>query len=166
MLITSFVRIVKVEIEYFDIIKDSILAFSLFRIVGGFEAIIAFPSNFAIVVVLCLLASVFVPLIMATLHFLIHNPFVSKSNWKKVFMGFGCFLLSPGIPIILLNEYEAAKEKLKTLARNMDKNIMNQLKNGRAIKNQWVSFVKIELGRENNLRNLFKFLINTLHFSV
>ena len=49
-------------------------------------------------------------------------------------------------PILLLNNYEGAKEKTRKMAKDMDKNTIEQMKKTKEIKEQWTSFVIIELG--------------------
>merc|ERR1712016_267810 len=43
----TIVRLTKMELEYLDILKDFFLAFSLYRIVGGYNSFMEFPSNFS-----------------------------------------------------------------------------------------------------------------------
>ena len=49
-------------------------------------------------------------------------------------------------PILLLNNYEGAKEKTRKMAKTMDKNTIEQMENTKKVKQQWSSFVIIELG--------------------
>ena len=158
--INTTVRLVKIEFQYLDILKDSFLACSLFFIVGGTQAISEFPTNFSIVVVLCLLSSVVGPVLLATLHLVVHNPFLilpmtphkKRAIWKKVLMIAICSVLSIFNPIFLVNAYESAKEKTRVMARNMDREVISQMRHARAIKDQWVSFIQIELGEYNYLQ--------------
>ena len=154
VIINTTVRLVKIEFQYLDILKDFFLACSLFLIVGGTKAIIEFPTNFSIVVVLCLLSSVIGPVFFATLHLVVHNPFLifpkathkNRAIWKKVLMISICCLLSIFNPIFLVNAYESAKERTRVMARYMDRKVILQMRHARAIKDQWVSFIQIELG--------------------
>ena len=153
--INTTVRLVRIEFQYLDILKDSFLACSLFFIVGGTQAISEFPTNFSIVVVICLLSSVVWPVLLATLHLVVHNPFLifpmtthkKRAIWKKVLMISTCCVLSIFNPIFLLNSYESAKEKTRAMARDMDRKVLLQMRHARAIKDQWVSFIQIELGK-------------------
>ena len=47
---------------------------------------------------------------------------------------------------------ESAKEKTRVMARNMDREVISQMRHARAIKDQWVSFIQIELGEYNYLQ--------------
>ena len=152
----TIVRLVKIELEYLDILKDSFLAFSLYRIVGGFNSMMEFPSNFSIIVVLCFFASVVIPIFFATLHLAIHNPFMIfyimpsesiNSRMKKTVMTLLCAFLSFLNPVLLLNAYEGAKERTKSLAKSMNAGVVQQMETLKNIKYQWVSFIKIELGK-------------------
>ena len=63
-----------------------------------------------------------------------------------------CSVLSIFNPIFLVNAYESAKEKTRVMARNMDREVISQMRHARAIKDQWVSFIQIELGEYNYLQ--------------
>ena len=149
-------RLVKIELQYLDIMKDSFLAYSLYQIVGGNQAIWDFPTEFSIVVVLCLAASVVLPVVFATLHLIVYNPYIffttpsnqEASVWRRALMTLVFLLLSVLNPIFLVNSYERFKEKTRKMAKTMDKNTMQQMKATRAIKDQWTAFVRIELGNE------------------
>ena len=148
-------RLVKIEMEYLDILKDSFLVFSLYSIVGGYNSMIKFPTNFSIIVVFFFFASLVIPIFFATLHLAIHNPFMIfyiqppetiNSRMKKTAMTLLCCLLSFLNPILMVNAYEGAKEKTKSMARSMDAELVQKMENLKNIKKQWVTFIKIELG--------------------
>ena len=152
-LLNTIMRLVKIELQYLDVVKDSFLTYSLYKIVGGHQAIWDFPTEFSIVVVLCLAASVVVPVVFATLHLVVHNPFLivttsdkQQTGWRRAAMTLVCFFLSLLNPILLVNNYERAKEKTRKMARAMDKNTVQQIKKTKEIKEQWTSFVRIEHG--------------------
>ena len=153
-LLNTIMRLIKIELQYLDIVKDSFLTYSLYWIVGGHKAILDFPTEFPIVVVLCLAASVVLPVMFATLHLVVHNPFLivttsdkGQSGWRRATMTLVCCCLSFLNPILLVNNYEGAKEKTRTMAKAMDKNTRQQMKKTKEIKEQWTSFVQIELGK-------------------
>ena len=92
----------------------------------------------------------------ATLHLATHNPCMIfyimpsekvQSRMKKTIMALLCCILSFLNPVLLLNAYEGAKERMKTLALTMHPNVVQEMKNTKAIKNQWITFIKIELGK-------------------
>ena len=58
-----------------------------------------------------------------------------------------CSCLSFLNPILLVNNYKGAKEKTRKMAKAMDKNGNEQRKKTKEVKEQWASFVKIELGK-------------------
>ena len=155
-LINTIKRLVKIELQYLDIMKDSFLAYSLYKIVGGHQAIRDFPTKFSIVVVLCLSASVVLPVVFATLHLIVYNPYIffttpsnqKVSAWRRALMTLVFLFLSVLNPIFLVNSYERFKEKTRKMAKTMDKNTMQQMKATRAIKDQWTAFVRIELGND------------------
>ena len=152
----TIIRLVKVELEYLDILKDSFLAFSLYKIIGGYEALNQFPANFSSIVVLCFLASVVVPILFATLHLAIYNPYMifymipfdaRKSKFKKLILFISCCILSFLNPVLLVSAYEGAKEKTRKLAKTLDTSFSEQMIKLRCIKSQWAAFIKIELGK-------------------
>ena len=104
-----FSSLVKIELEFIDILKDSFLAITLFLIVG-YQTFIDFPSDFSVVVVLCLLFSVVIPIFFATLHLVLHNPFMIfqsdkiYTGYKRKLMILTCFILSVLNPIFLIRE--------------------------------------------------------------
>ena len=92
----------------------------------------------------------------ATLHLATHNPCMIfyimpsekvQSRMKKTMMALLCCFLSFLNPVLLLNAYEGAKERMKTLALTMHPNVVQEMGNTKAIKNQWTTFIKIELGK-------------------
>ena len=157
VLLKTTIRLIKIELQYLDIHKDTFLVASLYFVVGGYQAIVNFPTNFSVVVVVCLFMSIVTPLFFATLHLVVHNPFLifSSTNLNKYKTGgcrhfmmiLGCFLLSAFNPIFLMSAYEGAKEKTRIMARRLDENVICQMRHTRAIQTLWVSFIKIELGK-------------------
>ena len=105
--------------------------------------------------VLLLAATVVLPLFFATLHLVVHNPFMiltrqknieDSTGLKRVLATVICFLFSVLNPILLVNAYEGSKEKIRVMAKVKDENIIHQMGKSRKIKEQWAAFVQIELG--------------------
>ncbi len=160
-LLNAIMRLVKIELQFLDVVKDTFLTYSLYKIVGGHQAILDFPTEFSVVVVLCLAASVVVPVVFATLHLVVHNPFLivttsdnQQTGWRRAAMTLVCCCLSFLNPIVLVNNYERAKEKTRKMAKAMDKNTTQQMKKTKEIKEQWTSFVRIEHG---NILSMLQF---------
>ena len=57
-----------------------------------------------------------------------------------------CCCLSILNPILLVNNYEGAKGRIKKMAKAMDKNTTQEMKKTKEIKEQWTSFLRIEHG--------------------
>ena len=155
-------RLVKIELQYLDLVKDSFLTYSLYNIVGGHQAIWDFQTEFSIVVVLCLAASVVIPVMFATLNLVVHNPFLiittsdmEQTGWRRATMTLVCCCLSFLNPILLVNNYEVAKEKTRMMSKARDRNMFQHMKKTKEIKEQWTSFVKIELGNSVSKPRLF-----------
>ena len=169
-LLNTIMRLVKIELQYLDLVKDSFLTYSLYQIVGGHQAIWDFPTEFSTVVVLCLAATVVIPVMFATLHLVINNPFLivttsdkKQTGWRRAIMTLVCCCLSVLNPMLLVNNYEGAKEKTRKMAKAMDKNTIEQLKKTEEIKEQWYSFLRIEHG---NIKYLFDILIFQFMYSI
>ena len=112
-------------------------------------------TNTSMLVDLCLFATVIIPLFFATLHLVVHNPymifnqrqsFTVKKAWKKTLLSLTCCLLSVLNPILLVNAYEASKAKFVKMAKSLDDKMILQLRHTKKIKDQYASFVNIELG--------------------
>ena len=107
-----------------------------------------FSTQFSIIVVLCFFGSVVIPIVFATLHLAIHNPWmVNKSRLERTGLITLISILSFLNPVILVNAYEDAKEKTKKLAQSLDASFSQQMKKMKCIKIQWSTFIKIELGK-------------------
>ena len=154
-LINTIKRVVKIELQYLDVVKDSFLTYSLYKIVGGHQAIWDFPTEFSIVVVLCMAVSVVVPMMFATLQLVVHNPFLivtttldkEQTRWRRATMTLFCCFLSFLNPILLVNSFEGAKEKTRKLAKVMDGNTIQHMIRTKEIKKQLTSFIIIEHGK-------------------
>ena len=70
-----------------------------------------------------------------------------KSSFKRTLMTIFCLLLSFLNPLLLINAYESAKEGREAMAKAMDARINCQMRNLKAINHQWLTFIKIELGK-------------------
>ena len=149
-------RLIKIELEYLDILKDFLLTFSLYRICGGYKALIEFPENFSILVFFCFLASIVTPVFLATIHLVMNNPYMIfyplpskylESKINRIMMTFTCCIFSLFNPIFLVNAYESAKEKIRRMAVDIDVSLIHQMRTLKDIKSQWKTFVKIELGK-------------------
>ena len=149
----TLTKLIKIELQYLDILKDSYLAVSLYFIVG-YQAISDYPSDFSVVVVCCLITLVVFPLVLATLHLMVNNPYIifqtykTPVGWRKNLMLTSCWLLSFLNPIFLLSAYEEAKEDTRIMAKVMADNVLLQMRKTRNVKEQWLSFLRIELGRQ------------------
>ena len=89
-----------------------------------------------------------IPIVFATLHLAIHNPWmVGKSRLERTGLITLFSVLSFLNPIILVNAYEDAKEKTRKLAKSLDASFSQHMMKLKLIKAQWSTFIKIELGK-------------------
>ena len=110
-----------------------------------------FSTQFSMIVVLCFFGSVVIPIMFATLHLAIHNPWmVNKSRLERTGLITLFSVLSFLNPIILVGAYEDAKEKTRKLAQSLDASFSHQMKKLKCIKTQWSTFIRIELGKNKN----------------
>ena len=102
------IAILNIEIKFLDIFKDLGLTILMLQLIGGLQAIIDLPTNFGSVVVLSMIASIFFPLFLSSLHLAVNNvdmlwtrtnnKYPDKITYlKKAFL----FLLSPLHPLFL-----------------------------------------------------------------
>ena len=75
------------------------------------------------------------------------TPSKVKSRLERVMITCFCFLFSFLNPILLVNAYESAKEKTRKMVQHLNTDVINQVTYLKAIKNQWIVFMKIELGK-------------------
>ena len=69
-----------------------------------------------------------------------------KSRYKNGIMSLLCCFLSFLNPVLLVNAYEGAKERTKSMAKSMNAEVFQQMAYLKDIKHQWTTFIKIELG--------------------
>ena len=141
---------IKIGSNYVDIFKDTYLMISLMQILGGPAAILFHPTQFSSVIVMSLAATIALPLMASGLHIAINNPtLLFKLQTRRSVTIVVCLVSSVLTPILLINLYEAAKEKTRKLSRNFSnsRKVPCLIIKCNIIKNQLVEFLRIELGR-------------------
>ena len=154
-ILENFVAIVKIELKLFDLVKDLGLSILMLGLVGGFRAIIDLPTNFGPVMVLTMFGSIFIPIMVSTLHLGWNNfnmflPEMrvdqSSSKLKKFLKTALLFLLSPVLPMILETHFLQTSEEARELSQNYNKAAVFKKQNCRNIRKQQIIFGRIELG--------------------
>ena len=141
----------KVVSSFLDFFKDSYLALYLLVICGGPKALIEYMSNFTSVIILCLMATIIIPIITSSVHVAIKNPhlvFTFVSNWKAKTVGIVCFICGPLIPIFLLHNLQTTLSSAKHFAKTGHGHGLILMREYTKMKNLLASTVRIELGRQ------------------
>ena len=100
-------------------------------------------------------ASILIPLILSTLHLVVNRRNIIEQNnfsrTRKYATITLCWIASLLNPIILDAYYQELKEEVRRHTQNHDIRAMTILKRCRKVKNQIVTFHKIELGYFHSL---------------
>ena len=145
------VALTKIEVKYIDMVKDLGLSFLMLESIGGTQALVELPYNFGSVIVSVMLGSIFIPMILSSVHLMnsaeiIDNILKSSSKLKR-FLKMGMFfLMSPFHPIILDTLSHKKLEEARTLAEQYNIQATQKMEQYRTLKRQLVTFIKIELG--------------------
>ena len=152
-IIQNTATLVKIEVMFADIIKDLGLTILMLGLIGGPRAIIDLPTNFGSAIVGVMFASIFLPMMLCSLHLAVNNfnmfydaSSKSFSAVRRCLMTMLLFLLSPIIPVILESRYIDEAEKARKLAQNFNREAVQKKSWCREIKKQIFRFKKRELG--------------------
>ena len=148
--------IISVEVKFLDIFKDLGISILMLKLIGGPQAISDFPTNFGSVIVICMFASIFIPMLISSLHLAANNfdMFLPKRNVKAskysklriCLVTALLFLLSPLHPVFLETLYLQTAEEAREMARCYKTEVVQKKLQCRKIKKQLANFMWIELG--------------------
>ena len=166
----------RISTIYIDLFKDLYLAVLIFVLIGGIQALTLFPTKMTSVVVICLLTSVFVPMLLSSIILAMDKIGQSKVNLKltqKFWMFFKCLLLSPINPLLLMNNVENLKEELMTVCR---RDTITEAANNQKIidiqeaiyllEQQNAAFIKTEIQLETFQQMTLQFLLMFLSLTT
>ena len=143
-------RAIKIGTKYIDLFKDIFLSIEILNAAGNMESVWSFPTNLSSIVVMMMFASILIPLILSTLHLVVNRRNIIEENnfsrTRKYATITLCWIASILNPIILEVYYQELKEEVRRLTQIRDIRAMTILKRCKKIKNQIVTFHKIELG--------------------
>ena len=150
--LSSIQALIKIELKYVDMCKDLGLSVLMLELIGGIQAIYDLPTNFGSVIVVVMFTSIFLPMIISTLHLINANvvdEYILKSYNKiqKFLLTVLFLLMSPFHPIILDTLHHQKLEKARRLANKYKIEAIKALEKCKSIKKQLVTFFKIELGK-------------------
>ena len=144
--------------HYSDSLKDFFIFYQIFKINGGMQPLIDFPTKFSSVVVILFGITIFIPIVISSIHLAKNNYIIvydcqtaktSSNKIKIVLMKFGILLLSVVNPILLTNTYETIKEKTRKNVRELNlSKLTSLLKMKKKINMQLVNFLYIDLTLE------------------
>ena len=132
-------------------VKDLGLSFLMLELIGGTQALVDLPYNFGPAIVSVMLASIFIPMILSSVHLMnsaeiIDNILKSSSKLKR-FLKMGMFFLMSTFHPIMLDTLSHKKlEEARTLAEQYNIQATKKMEQYRTLKRQLVTFIKIELG--------------------
>ena len=143
--------LIKIELKYLDMFKDLGLSFLMLELIGGTQAIIDLPTNFGSVMVVVMLSSVFLPMILSTIHLRnnkdMKNKILKSSTKIKRLLITGLFyMLSPFHPIFLDTARFRKMEMGRILAQQYKIAALEVMQQCKMLKRQLVTFMTIELG--------------------
>ena len=151
----NLAAITKIELKYIDIFKDLGLSILMLNLIGGPLTIIKFPTNFGSAVVICMFASIFIPILISCLHLSVNNfdmflPMINgkTSKIRTVLRISFMFILSPFLPVFLETHYIKTEGEAEALIQTYNNEAVEKKRYCRKIKKQLINFVKIELGRQ------------------
>ena len=146
--IASTMGIIKIVAKFVDLTKDLALSILMLQAAGGFQSIM--NTNFSSIIVITMFLSIIIPLLLSTLHLIVNRrKIIDEENFsrkRKYITIILCFLASFLNPIILDAYYHELKEDIRKLTQNHDIRAMPIMRKCRNIKNQIVTFHKMELG--------------------
>ena len=145
--------IIKIEFKYLYIFKDMGLTIVMFELNGGINAILDLPTNFGSVIVLTMGLSIFLPMLLSSLHLGVNNfnmllnaQQTRVTKLRKYLITPFKILFFPFHPVFLENLYIQTEEQARLMAQKSDIRAV-QLKNHcRKIRMQLASLFRIELG--------------------
>ena len=146
-----FLNILSLILTMLEISKDLILAGTIFSMIGGSQAISDFPTKFTSTIVLCLLATIIVPLIFSTLGLAMEDPEVILKPYK-ISNRFNRYTIQALVlifsifnPILLVNSLYVNDRKMR---KESGDKLLARLQDGARIRKQYAKYLKTELGLE------------------
>ena len=118
--LSTLKRILLMQVQYLDLIKDTYLVNAIFNLLGGVKTVVQFVTKFSSVISLTFLTSIIVPSWIGTLYISLNNPGliflrpeVKLTRMKHILLVIGNFLCCFVNPILIVNAQEHFHEKLR-----------------------------------------------------
>ena len=161
-ILSTLKRILLMQVQYIDLIKDTYLVYAIFNLLGGVNTVVNFVTKFSSVISLTFLSSIIAPSWIGTLYISLNNPGlifirpeIKLTRMKHFLLVIGNFLCCFINPILIINSEEQIYEKLRFAAksRNVEKT-EKFMKMYRKAQVQRAEFHKLELGKVST-QNIF-----------
>ena len=137
-----------------DIIKDIGLTIFTLLLYGGPNALFDLPNSYRAAIIISMFASIFIPLLISSLHLTINNleiflseKYLRLQKMKMFLITASLFLFSPFLPVILQNYFLEKAVEAAGMARNYNIKAVEKKNECQKIKKQLASIVRIELGK-------------------
>ena len=151
----TLIKIIKIQAIFIDLLKDSLLTYSMFITVGGLDTLTNFPTNFSSVIIMISFSLIVGPITLSTLTLVLNNPSLiyktGKENGvvRRILATLNCILCCVINPVLLINTLEKAKDEARKEAkRNQDpKQITAKFSEYRRVKLHYVQHLTTELGK-------------------
>ena len=123
LVLTSLVCIMGLMSHILVLVKDTLLALTLLHIIG-YHSIIKFPTNFSTAVVVSWMGTIFIPILLSSVHLALTDPFLVFNSarlramrWGRALAMLGCLVLSPLNTVVLKTRLHIVKQYAINSAR-------------------------------------------------
>ena len=135
-----------------DTVKDSLLALTLLHIIG-LRGIIYFPTNFSAAVVVSWTGTIFVPILLSSVHLALTDPFLVFNSarlramrWGWVLAALGCLVLSPLNTVVLKTRHEMKKQEAINSAISLSDDTLDLFRECDVIEAKLLEYLHHEMG--------------------
>ena len=147
-------KIVSLEAEYLDLLKDISMTLSIATLIGSPSDIIDCLPGLPCMVVVCFSTSIVLPLLLSTFHLALNNPgliFNQKGpvpRWKRLIMQLAVIFLCPLNSLLLKSAYGGKKESVRKDARMLRRRTIETSKDFKEVRIEMIDFIKNDLSLE------------------
>ena len=152
----SVLRVTReILIVYVNLTKDILISCALLAAIGGPLTLIYFPTAFPSVVVIMFLLSVLLPSAVASLQLARDQPdviygdnFYKQPRWRQNLGRLGIVLLTPIIPVFLIEADDSHQRKLQYVQEKKYRDIKDIREKAEKIQRRYVIFVRTHLAMQ------------------
>ena len=140
-----------------DLVKDSVLALTLLHIIG-IGAIIEFSTSFSAAVVLSWMGTIFIPILLSSVHLAIKEPFLvfnsarlRASGLGRVLASLGCLVISPLNTVVLKIQLDMKRQEAINSARVQSEKTLDLYKECNIIEDKILAYLQHKIGNQKFL---------------